>query len=274
MDESDSWAYRRWGSMGVIRTDSWLLNDFDNAIKICEKLQPYFKGKTAKQIYNQLLNFGMYQPSRSSKDFLHKMNEQKVWDQVERLFSKYKVKWSGPDIPVFLFPLAQSRSFFIRTDRKKGGVSFPDKMFLFLSSHEDAKEIEALFVHEYHHVCRLCKMNKKMGDYTLLDSLVIEGLAEYAVLRHCGAEYLADWCHMYSEKEITYFWSKFLKKHLDFKKNERVHDELLFGGGRVPKLLGYAVGYNIIDKYYKNHNYSTKLSFEIPAAKFVEDQNS
>lgn len=258
------------GSMGVIRTDEWLVEDFDNPLKICEKLRPHFHKKTSRQIYHQLLDFGMYQPSRSSKDSFDKITQQKVWDQVERLHKQYKSKWNGPDIPIFVFPIAQSRGIFNRSTRRKGGVSFPDKMFLFLSSYEDHKEIEALFVHEYHHVCRLSAMGKKIEDYTLLDSLVIEGLAEYAVLKHCGKEYLAEWCSMYTEKELIYFWNKFLKKQLDVKKNERVHDELLFGGGRAPKLLGYAVGYNIIEKYYKTHNYSTKLSFEIPADHYVE----
>lgn len=256
--------------MGVIRTEEWLLEDYDNPLTICEKLRPHFHKKTPRQIYHQLLDFGMYQPSRASKDFLSKMIQQKVWDQVERLFKLYKSKWHGPDIPIFIFPIAQSRGIFNRNSRRKGGVSFPDKMFLFLSSLDDPKEIEALFVHEYHHVCRLSTMGKKIEDYTLLDSLVIEGLAEYAVFKHCGKEYLAEWCSMYTEKELTYFWDKFLKKQLELRKNERAHDELLFGGGRVPKLLGYAVGYNIIDKYYKKHNYSTKLSFEIPANKYVE----
>jgi uncharacterized protein YjaZ len=199
--------------------------------------------------------------------------EQKAWDKVEQLFQKYKKKWNGPDIPVFLFPIAQSRGFFLREEKSKAGVSFPDKMFLFLSHYEDPKEIEALFVHEYHHVCRLRMLNKKMEDYTLLDSIIIEGLAEYAVLINCGREYLANWCRMYTEREISSFWDKYLKKQLGKKKNERAHDELLYGGGRIPNLLGYAVGFSVVENFYKNHNYSTKLSFISPALNYLEKYN-
>ena len=256
--------------MGIIRTDRWLQEEFNSPGKICEKLVPYFKGQTANEIYNQLINFGMYRPSRASRNNLNRMLDQNAWDKVERLFSKYKNKWNGPDVPIFLFPLAQSGFFFIREDKSKAGVSFPDKMFLFLSHLDDPKEIEALLVHEYHHVCRLRMLGKKMEEYTLLDSIIIEGLAEYTVLKHCGPEYLANWCRMYTEKELTNFWDRYLKNQLHKKKNEREHDLLLYGGGRVPKLLGYAAGYNIIGKFYKKHNYSTKLSFALPATKYIE----
>ncbi|MEH7335847.1 DUF2268 domain-containing protein [Neobacillus drentensis] len=257
--------------MGIIRTDKWLMADFEQPGKICERLKPYFNGQTAQSIYRQLTNFGMYSPSGSSKRNLNRLVEQKAWDRVERLFQNYKNKWSGPDVPVFLFPIGQSGGFFIRREeRQKGGVSFPDKMFLFLSDLEDPKEIEALLVHEYHHVCRLQALNKKMEEYTLLDSIVIEGLAEYAVLKNCGKEYLANWCRMYSENELSIFWDKYMKKQLRSKKDERIHDHLLYGGGRIPKLLGYAAGYNIVRAYYKRHQYSTKLSFTAPSLDFLE----
>lgn len=259
--------------MGIIRTDEWLKEDFDRPKKICERLLPYFNGQQANEIYHQLMNFGMYRPSRSSWNNLNWMMKQKAWHKVEQLFHKYKNKWSGPDIPVFLFPLGQSRGFFIREEKSKAGVSFPDKMFLFLSQNEDPKEIESLLVHEYHHVCRLRALNKKMEEYTLLDSIIIEGLAEYAVLKNCGSEYLAIWCRMHSEKEILKLWDKYLLKQLETKKNERSHDELLYGEGRIPNLLGYSVGFKIVENFYKIHNYSTKLSFSLPSANYLEGQN-
>lgn len=257
--------------MGIIRTEQWLHEDFGRPDKICERLTPYFKGQKPNEIYSQLMNFGMYTPSRASKINFDFMLREKVWDKAELLFQKYRDNWSGPDVPVFLFPLCQAKGFFLRKEEKrKGGVSFPDKMFLFLGQIEDPKELEALFVHEYHHVCRLQTLNKRMEDYTLLDSIIIEGLAEYAVLKHCGKEYLANWCHMYTDREISDFWDKYLKDMLQKKKNERVHDQLLFGGGRIPKLLGYAAGYNIIGKFYKKRHYSAKLSFSLPAEKYID----
>lgn len=257
--------------MGIIRTDEWLKEDFDRPVKICESLLPYFKGLKANEIYNLLLKYGMYRPGWRTQKNLESMIENNIWNQVEKIFFKYKTKWSGANIPIFIFPLEQKGGIFFRQEvRNKAGVSFPDKMFLFLSHYDDPKELEALIVHEYHHVCRLRALNKKMEDYTLLDSIIIEGLAEYAVLKNCGKEYVANWCHIYSERELSLFWNHFLKKQLGKKKTERIHDELLYGGGRIPALLGYAAGYNIVRNFFKSENYSTKLSFSIPAANFIE----
>jgi uncharacterized protein YjaZ len=114
-------------------------------------------------------------------------------------------------------------------------------------------------------------LGKRIEEYSLLDSIIIEGLAEYAVLKYCGREYLADWCRMYKEKELLNFWEKYLKEQLNTKKHERKHDELLYGVGRLPNLLGYAVGYNIVERFYENNNFSTKLSFTNPALRYLEN---
>lgn len=261
--------------MGIIRTDKWLEEQFDRPIQICEKLLPVFKGQSASKVYNQLTNFGMYRASQRTKEIFNTMKNNRVWEEVEGVFEEYKGKWGGPDIPIYLFPIGQNRSFFFRQEEKvKGGVSYPDKMFLFLSDSLTPQELEALFVHEYHHICRLNKQTKRFDDYTLLDSIIIEGLAEYSVLVHCGRNYLADWCTMYSSAEIEDFWGRFLEGNLDIKKSERKHDDLLYGSGRIPKLLGYAAGFKIVEDYYRQNHYSTSLSFTMPARKYLmKDEN-
>jgi uncharacterized protein YjaZ len=256
--------------MGIIRTDKWLDEEFDTPSKICEKLVSAFKGLSAPKIYNQLTDFGMYRASRLTKEIFTSMKENMVWEEVEGIFQEYKRKWGGPDIPIYLFPIGQNKSFFSRQQEKvKGGVSYPDKIFLFLSDRLNSRELEALFVHEYHHICRLNRQTKRFDDYTLLDSIIIEGLAEYSVLVHCGRNYLADWCTMYSETELDNFWEKFLQGNLNVKKSEKKHDDLLYGAGRIPKLLGYAAGFKIVEDYYRHNHYSTKLSFTLPAKKYL-----
>lgn len=263
--------------MGIIRTDKWLEEEFDHPAKICEKLQPSFSGQNASRIYQQLAGFGMYRPSRMTNEIFNKMKENKVWEEVDRIALAYKKKWAGPDVPIYLFPIGQERSIFSRQEEKvKGGVSYPDKMFLFLSNNLTIGELEALFVHEYHHICRLNRQTKKFEDYTLLDSIIIEGLAEYTVYVHCGKNYLAEWCSMYSETELKKLSDKYLFDNLELKKSEKKHDDLLYGSGRIPKLLGYAAGFKIVENYYKENHYSTKSSFTLPAKSFLltEDRNT
>lgn len=260
--------------MSVVQTAVWLEADFDHPAKICKRLLPVFKGLDTTQVYDQLVSFGMYRPNRATKQIFEKLKKNKVWNQVELLIKKYKEKWNGPDVPIYIFPIGQQSGLFSRREEKiRGGVSFPDKMFLFLSDIVSMNELEALFVHEYHHVCRLNKLNKKFEDYTLLDSIIIEGLAEYSVLKHCGRKFLAEWCSMYTEAEMKTFWDKYLKNKLEKKKTDRGHDELLFGSGRIPKLLGYAVGFKIVEDYFSNNHYTAKLSFSMPSKNFLSKEN-
>jgi uncharacterized protein YjaZ len=259
--------------MGIIRTDQWLEKEFNQPVKVCERLTPYFKDQKGNEVYQQLLQFGMYKPSRASLDAFNKMVNNQAWSKVDKVYKLYVEKWSGPKVPVFIFPIKQNGGLFRKADRNKSGVSFSDKMFLFLSPEVDMDETEALFVHEYHHVCRLNKLKKNIREYTLLDSIIIEGLAEYAVLKNCGKQYLAEWCSMYSKIEIDMFWERFLKDYLSVKKKERLHDELLYGNGRFPKLAGYAAGFSIVQEYYQTHPYSVKRSFTIPAENLINRTN-
>jgi uncharacterized protein YjaZ len=256
--------------MGIIQTDQWLEKEFNRPTRICKKLLADFHGQDEEEIYQQLLNYGMYKPSRVTKSIYEALKENKVWEKVEQLFRRYQKIWGGLDIPIYIFPISQQGGFFTRQEKVKGGVSFPDKMFLFLSDKVSGKELEALFVHEYHHVCRLNRQRKKFEEYTLLDSLIIEGLAEFAVLKHCGRQYLANWCTMYTDSELQLLWKKYLHNQLDKKKIEKGHDELLYGGGRIPDLLGYAIGYKIVEDYYQKNRYSSIISFKIPAKSYLE----
>jgi uncharacterized protein YjaZ len=257
--------------MGIIATDEWLRKEFDQPRRLCDRLTPYFKKQNGNEVYRQLSLFGMYKPSMLSWHTFNQMLDDQKWSKIDKIYQSYKAKWEGPEIPVFLFPIDQGGGLFRKADRTKSGVSFPDKMFLFLSPEVDNKELEALFVHEYHHVCRLNKLKGNIQEYTLLDSIIIEGLAEYAVLKNCGIDYLADWCTMYSENQMEQIWERFLKDRLSVKKKEKLHDDLLYGNGRFPKLAGYAAGFSVVDDYYQKHPYSTKKSFSLSARKLINE---
>ncbi|MCM3682792.1 DUF2268 domain-containing protein [Mesobacillus subterraneus] len=183
---------------------------------------------------------------------------------------KYKKKWKGPDIPIFIFPMNESNSRLMKEGKGKSGVSFIDKLFLFLTPIDDLKQLEALFVHEYHHVCRMNGLKKSPAEYTLLDSIILEGLAEHAVAENCGDKFTGEWSRRYSTEYLSEFWKNDLSEKLSIKRNDRQHDQILFGLGSRPRLLGYAIGYEII-KQYKQHEYFTeKASFSIPSEDFIK----
>ncbi|UQD51411.1 hypothetical protein C0971_04790 [Bacillus methanolicus] len=237
---------------------------------ICSKLLGEFSEQNPRSIYEYLQGFGMYRPNPRSRRCFEELKMDDIWKKAEGIFQRYKTKWNGPDIPVYIFPINERRKIFGENSAGKSGVSFKDKMFLFLTPLKKEKELESIIVHEYHHACRMNRQKKDTENYTLLDSIILEGLAEHAVLEYCGKEYLGPWCNYYTKNELSFFWKKFLSDHLSVKRNENIHDHLLYGRGRYPKLLGYAFGFYMISQYKsKQKNYSDKISFLLPSEKFI-----
>ncbi|MBP3041704.1 DUF2268 domain-containing protein, partial [Bacillaceae bacterium Marseille-Q3522] len=240
---------------GVERTDKWLEEEYEHPIQICKKIIKE-EGKEAENLYRYLQKFGMYRPHLFGKKTISLLIEANIWRTIDHLYQKYRKKWNGPDIPVYIFPLAgQMRA------EKKSGLSFPDKMFLFLTPIENIKELEALFIHEYHHICRMRNNKKKPADITLIDSLIMEGLAEHMVKEICGGDYLAPWVSYYSQEELEECWNAYVEKNLHAKKYEKEHDRILFGERGYPPLIGYAIGYEIIKQYKKKFVLSESNTF-------------
>ncbi len=276
---------------GVINTKNWLDQHFFDPSEIFKLLlseksadiyqaevkqvrQSEHKKKSKKvpnplHFYKYLQRFGMYSPSRQSHQIYNELKKKDVWSTVQQSFTKYKQKWNGPDIPIYIFPFSNQSSLFARPSNKKSGVSFHDKLFLFLTPNLNETEIEALLVHEYHHVCRLNHIDKTIEEYTLLDSIILEGLAEAMVEENCGKHCLATWCSQYSDNQLQQYWKKYLKNNLALKKDQPQHEHLLFGGRGVPNMLGYAVGYQIVQTYKKTNYLTDSESFTIDAHDFL-----
>ena len=254
--------------VSVIETNQWLEENFDEPIEICQKI---IKGEKAKapNFYRYLVKFGMYKPNNKSRETYKQLIDNDAWQTVGAIYQKYHTDWKGPDIPIYIFPMFQPSELFSRSTPKKSGLSFQDKLFLFLTPDLKEKEIEALFVHEYHHVCRMNCSRKELSDYTLLDSIVLEGLAELAVEECCGRDYLADWCALYSNKQLNQFAKNYLVDNLTLKKDDRLHNQLLFGGGIYPKMLGYAAGYAIVSKSRDSQRLSLRDTFTISSDTFT-----
>jgi uncharacterized protein YjaZ len=247
--------------MGIERTDKWLEQDFYNPENLCRKILSS-EMKEAGRLYRYLLRFGMYRPSKMTMETFEELKKKETWHTAKNIYEHYQKQWKGPDVPVYIFPKSRVRN---EIEPAKSGVSFKDKMFLFLHEIEDRKELEALIIHEYHHVCRLNKIQKPMDDFTLLDSMVIEGLAEFAVTKYCGKDFNAKWTSSYSKKELSYYWKKYMEDYLTIKRTHPLHDRLLYGAGRYPRLLGYALGYQLVMSQKERHTWTIQDSFTLKA---------
>src|SRR4051794_36957766 len=90
--------------MSMIRTDKWLLDSYHKPIEICEKLKEHFGGALAFEIYDYLTLHGMYHPFRDGYEIVKKLQENKVWEIVEKENLLLQKVWEGPNIPIFIFP--------------------------------------------------------------------------------------------------------------------------------------------------------------------------
>src|SRR5690606_32836227 len=97
--------------------------------------------------------------------------------------------------------------------------------------------------------CRLSTFHKNEEDYELLDTIILEGLAENAVRERLGAESLATWTSFYSARELKKMWKQIVFPNRNIQKNDLKHQDILYGLRSYPKMLGYCVGYYLV----KNH---------------------
>lgn len=244
-------------NVGIERTDIWLEEYFNQPLKLIKEHLVPVDGEDEKRLYDYLRSFGMYSPNSLTKARFKKLKEQGYWSKVNRIFHSYHIKWKGPDVPVYTFPIQS------RMEQGLSGLSFKNKIFLFVSPTEDIRQLEALVVHEYHHVCRLNESPKLMKEYTLLQSMLMEGFAEWAVRIYCGEEYNAKWTRYYTDDQLERFYIRYVKSYLEAKRTDRIHDVLLFGKGFYPELLGYSIGYWLIKKANEKRKFSISETFTV-----------
>ncbi len=257
--------------MSVIRTDLWLLELYDNPIKICTKLTEYFKGISAVKIYDYLTLHGMYrQPAKNGITQIKRLQNQNIWKIIQTEEQQLQKEWNGPDVPIFILPSDSNDNKMRQEFNGKSGISFHDKIFLFISEHNDENELKALFTHEYNHVCRLSKYEKDVKDYVLLDSIILEGLAENAVRERSGEEFVSNWASYYSKERLEDIWKNIVLPNKNVSINNRKHHQILYGFEPYPNMAGYCVGYYLVKKYIEKHGWTCIDLIDQPSEKMVE----
>ncbi|GAB4072193.1 hypothetical protein GCM10028778_01720 [Barrientosiimonas marina] len=236
--------------MSVIRTDRWLTAQH-RPVKLCRKLTPYFQETVSSDHIHQHLSLhGMYRkPLKDNDNFIKSLQKRDIWRIVGQEEKQLREAWDGPTVPIFILPADPGNCKLRHELNGKSGLSFPDKVFLFVSEHNTKDEIRALFTHEYNHVCRLAKYNKQETDYLLLDTVVLEGLAENAVRERLGSYYNADWTSYYSKKRLEHICKHLILPNRNVPKSSPKHEQILYGLGPLPNMAGYGAGYYLVHQY-------------------------
>ncbi|WP_456275877.1 DUF2268 domain-containing protein [Bacillus sp. AK128] len=257
--------------MAVVNTKKWLSEYGENPVKLCEQLVQYFSGSSQKEIYENLCLFGMYKPSifnrkKEVADFIQANH----WKNVKLQYASLKAKFKGPDIPIFIFPINQRNSRMMEANKGKSGLAFFDKLFLFLSPTTDTEEIKALLTHEYHHVCRLNDFYHNDEELRLIDTIILEGLAEHAVKEECGEKYNAYWTELYKPEQLEKWYKELILPNRNIKKSDHRFQEILYGSNGYPHMLGYSVGYFVVNQLVSEGKYSLQLVEKLTSKKICK----
>lgn len=128
--------------------------------------------------------------------------------------------------------------------------------------------MENTIAHELNHTIYMYRHYDDFGSYTLLDNILLEGLAE-------------NFRQTYFDPETTP-WAGALQKDEAFKvlKNsinvldsgdEEIKNEFLFGGKDYKKWTGYSAGYWLVKEFIKeNQNLSWNDLMKVGQEKFLE----
>ncbi|WP_163538499.1 DUF2268 domain-containing putative Zn-dependent protease [Gracilibacillus sp. YIM 98692] len=268
--------------MGLKPTNQWLkaytqLEATSNAEafrkqqnKICEPLMGFFQNAEADIIQDYLIQNGLFVPVKNDPPYIQAWLKKRFLTITEKLYQKFRQKWNGPDIPIFVLPSNERSLELSKWYGGNAGLCYPDKLFLFINSNATAKQVAAVFVHEYSHACRLKHFPKEEQEYQLLDAIILEGIAEYAVRKLLGNAYGNQRLEIIPPETFCSYWEDLISPHLSITRNDAIHDHIMYGGRGIPKNLGYLIGYNLIKQFIKRNTYPISKLLYLPNATFLD----
>ncbi|UTR11129.1 DUF2268 domain-containing protein [Evansella sp. LMS18] len=215
----------------------------------------------SKDWLSLLYKQGMLPAGERFKQEWQEWEEQVPMKLLQEKYKEYKSLFSGPELDVYLFPVNTLDRKFMNTMKGRNGLTFNSFIFLFFQKDIAPAELSALLLHEYHHACRLDHHHLNEQNISLLESMVMEGLAETEVKRIIGEEYVAPWMTMYDQEFLGRWWERKIKNKIDIIGRKRQLPYLYGGKYGFPKWLGYAMGYKITESYIANCGIQDHISF-------------
>lgn len=108
------------------------------------------------------------------------------------------------------------------------------------------KDLRDTIIHELNHTIYYYRNYDRMGEYSLLENIVMEGLAEHFREEVLGGEH-APWAVALEEEE-AFTMAKTLAPDWDSTDWSGPIREAIFGYGKFPKWFGYTLGYWLVKR--------------------------
>ena len=223
---------------------------------LCAPIVESYPKLSPEELQYELLSHGLFDPIEWTDigNQVKIMEKQSVWKIVDQEYRLLKSLWKGPEVLIYIFPIKKVNRGEKRQAPTKNGVAYKKRLFLFFSDGLEEEEIKATLAHEYNHVCRLNYLALKPNKVPLKDSLIIEGLGEFAVKELYGEKWLGPWIGLYKFADSIKVWDKHFIPQLNLLGTAN-HKPFLYGKARspFPKWIGYHIGYQIVDTFQKKH---------------------
>lgn len=245
--------------MGVVRTDRWLrmyAGQWEKAESLTEKVNiarktlikplcDVFQTKDVQALQDHLLQAGLLHPDQPPAS--QWLEREEPWQIVAEQYRQLQQKWTGPEVKIYLLPIEERNRFLSEQLGGKMGLTLPEAVILFIHPAIEEEELRALLTHEYHHCCRLFQTKVTEQEITLLESIVMEGLAEHAVKEEFGSERTAVWTRYYDQTWSMEWFEKWLRPNLDLP-DRKLHYRYLYGDRQhgIPLWLGYYCGFRLV----------------------------
>lgn len=243
------------------------------AEKLIDPICDYFDDPDRITVHWQLLGHGLFQPNDTNDQAIHGFIQQDFWTKTQNYVDELKEQWQGPDVPIFLFPSDLTNEQLIEQFNGVSGLSFTDKIFLFINENTSDQQLKALVMHEYSHACRLNKMNKHPSEATLIDTMIMEGIAEVIVREEVGTDYVTK---PIRDANLDYntiqgLWKKWVRPNLTLLRSNPLHHLIMYGGEGIPQATGYIVGYYLVKNLYESNKETFVHLLEMPTERFFEE---
>ncbi|WP_216828298.1 DUF2268 domain-containing protein [Alkalihalobacterium elongatum] len=259
--------------MGTVATDRWIKCYIEAASKssftqknwnvqmktIIEPVSRHFHHLPVYNLHRLLLEQGLFTPDQDVSPIYTHMRKLKMWAYVQKIYSELKREWEGPSVKIIILPGNETNEIIMDSLGGKMGIGFVDKVILFVTSKTNHFDLRTLLTHEYNHSCRLMNLNKRENELTLLDSLIVEGLAEYGVREKCGKRALGKWHQEFSKEKLQHYWDHYYRERIGVK-GKHYHRPFLFGSEAIgiPLWTGYAIGFEIVCSMMEQKQHSIK----------------
>jgi uncharacterized protein YjaZ len=156
------------------------------------------------------------------------------------------------DLFIFVFPWFPTKEENDNFNGLMANTPYISVIHLFISIKKfNKKSIFETIAHEVNHSLFYYYHKKDINNYTLLDNIIIEGLAENFREEVIGGK-PAPWSISLSKKEAFQNFEKI--KNLLNSKDKKIIQEVLFGYNKYKKWAGYSMGYWIIKEFRENNS--------------------